>query len=365
MRSTRRDCLKGLLVSGLSFSQAAEQGQPADTEVFRSGEDQYHTFRIPALLRTRKGTLLAFCEGRRGSSSDTGDIDLLLKRSDDQGKTWSATQIVSDMGADTIGNPCPVQEKKTGRIFLPLTMNRGSVSEKQMIERQVPDKRRVFICHSDNDGRSWSEPVEITKDVSRPEWTWYATGPGNGIQTRSGRLIIPCDHIVEGSKAFHSHVIYSDDRGQSWHLGGVAEEKTNECQIAELRDGTLMLNMRSYHGKNRRAVSLSKDGGLNWSPLYLDDQLIEPVCQASLIAHQGILYFLNPASDKREKMTIRSSMDDGKTWNAGKILFAGPSAYSSLAAMGRNQLGCLYECGDQRAYDKIVFSRFSTEWINK
>lgn len=360
---TRRNYLKsclGCFTAGINAKDTA----PAVTEVFRSGEQQYHTFRIPALLMTKKGTLLAFCEGRRGSSSDTGDIDLLLKRSHDQGKTWSATQVVSDMGSDTIGNPCPVQDRKSGRIFLPLTMNRGSVSEKQMIERQVPDRRRVFICHSDDDGASWSELVEITDAVSRPDWTWYATGPGNGIQTRSGRLLIPCDHIVEGSKAFHSHVIYSDDQGKTWKLGGRAEEKTNECQIVELRDGSLMLNMRSYHGRNRRAVSRSNDGGLTWGPLQLDEQLIEPVCQASLIAHRGILYFLNPASIKRERMTIRSSKDEGKTWSHGHVLHAGPAAYSSLTVMKGNQLGCLYECGETNPYKRIVFSRFSTSWVN-
>lgn len=362
LHRTRRDCIKGLL-AGVTIAHAAEH--PINVvEVFRSGEENYNTFRIPALLMTKKGTLLAFCEGRRGSSSDTGNIDLLLKRSHDQGKTWSATQVVSDMGDDTIGNPCPVQERKTGRIYLPLTMNRGSVSEKQMIERQVPDRRRVFICHSDDDGASWSEPIEITSSVSRPDWTWYATGPGNGIQTRSGRLVIPCDHIVEGSKAFHSHVIFSDNRGKTWQIGGRAEAKTNECQVVELRDGSLMLNMRSYHGKNQRAVSLSQDGGITWGPLTLDSRLIEPVCQASLIAYKGTLYFLNPASTRREKMTIRSSRDEGKTWSTGHVLHQGPSAYSSLAALKGNRLGCLYECGEKGPYERIVFSQISTSWVN-
>jgi len=126
--------------------------------------------------------------------------------------------------------------------------------------------------------------VNITTDVKQPDWTWYATGPGNGIQLRSGRLVIPCDHNLAGDDSRHSHIIYSDDGGATWHIGGIAEAQTNESAVVELKDGSLLLNMRSYHGKNRRAVQRSIDWGASWAPLRLDDALIEPVCQASMIA---------------------------------------------------------------------------------
>jgi sialidase-1 len=359
---TRRQVLR-VLVGGGAAAHAAEKSPVAKVDVFRAGEDGYHTFRIPALLETRRKTLLAFCEGRRGSRSDSGDIDVVMKRSGDGGRTWSALQLVSDMGPNTVGNPCPVQDRKTGRILLPLTFNPGNVTERQMIDRAVVARRTAWLSASGDDGRSWARPAEITASVMKPEWTWYATGPGVGIEMRNGRLVIPCDHAVEGSRDFYSHVFFSDDHGRTWRLGGSTEAGTNECQVVELRDGTLLLNMRSYYGNNRRATARSRDGGMTWSAVEWDEALIEPVCQASLIADRGVLYFSNPASTKRERMTVRASADDGRTWNAGRVLHEGPAAYSSLAPVGVRDLGCLYECGEKDAYERIVFARFSRAWV--
>jgi sialidase-1 len=339
-------------------------------DVFRSGEGGYHTYRIPALITTRKGTLLAFCEGRRNAGSDSGDIDLLLKRSFDQGKTWTKMQVVADFGGDTIGNPAPVVEQKTGTILLLLTRNPGNVVEKQIIDSSVEAARTVWIARSADDGATWTPPEEITASVKRPDWTWYATGPGNGIQLRSGRLLIPCDHIQKGSKERHSHVIYSDNRGKSWNAGGIADDKTNESAVAELRDGSLLLNMRSYHGRNRREIAHSGDGGLTWSKSEPDLALIEPVCQASLICavrvgkkSDGRLLFSNPADTRRVRMTVRLSPDDGKTWPVAKVLHPGPAAYSSLAVLRDGTVGILYERGDKSAYERITFARFPLAWL--
>ncbi len=337
---------------------AATAAGPEAVEVFRAGDNGYNNFRIPALLATKKGTLLAFAEAR-GARSDSGNIDLVLKRSSDHGKTWSALQVVADSGGDTIGNPCPVQDRKTGRIFLPLTFNPGNVTEAQMIGRQVEARRTVYLTWSDDDGRTWAPLREITEAVRKPHWTWYATGPGVGIQTRSGRLVIPCDHYAEGTAGSISHVFFSDDHGVTWQLGGDAPEGTNESQVVELRDGSLLLNMRSYRGKNRRGISRSADGGKTWGAVAWDETLIEPVCQASLIGVGGALYFSNPASsEKREKLTVRVSRDEGRTWSAVRVLHEGPSAYSCLAALKGKQLGCLYECGEAGPYERIAFARF-------
>src|SRR5882724_1241891 len=216
-----------LILAGLIFSSAVWPGSLTQVEVFRSGEGGYHTYRIPALMTTKKGTLLAFCEGRRNSGSDSGDIDLLLKRSFDRGKTWTKTHVLADFGGDTIGNPAPVVDQKSGAIVLLLTRNPGNIVEKQIVDSSVEAARTVWITRSRDDGASWTPPEEITASVKRPDWTWYATGPGNGIQLRSGRLVIPCDHNSAGGVRF-SHVIYSDDRGATWKIGGIAEEKTNE-----------------------------------------------------------------------------------------------------------------------------------------
>lgn len=352
-KPTRRHCLASLLAAP-ALSAAPEPS--VKVTVFQAGDDGYHTFRIPALLATKKGTLLAFAEGRKGSRGDSGDIDVVVKRSTDQGRTWSGIELVADRGDDTIGNPCPVQDTKTGRIFLPLTCNPGNITERQMIDRTVPDRRTVLLTYSDDDGLTWTFLTEITSFTRKPEWTWYATGPGVGIQTRTGRLVIPCDHAVEGKTATLSHVIYSDDHGKTWHIGGSSEPGTNECQVVELRDGTLMLNMRNYHRQNRRAVALSHDGGETWEPMTHDPALVEPVCQASLIARDNDLFFSNPASTRRERLTVRGSRDQGKTWSAGQVVHEGPAAYSCLAPLKRDRIGCLYECGEVSAYERIVFT---------
>jgi sialidase-1 len=180
------------------------------------------------------------------------------------------------------------------------------------------------------------------------------------------RLVVPCDHTEAGTKVNRSHVIFSDDGGRTWHRSAALGEKTNECQVVERGDGTLLLNMRSYHGKNRRAVATSKDGGRSWSPVTLDKALIEPVCQASLVRDpaRGRLLFSNPASTRREKLTVRLSSDDGRTWPVARCLHEGPAAYSCLAVLPDGAVGCLYERGTRSAYEKITFARFGLDWLS-
>src|SRR5258707_11085825 len=160
---SKRALFLALLVAGLNAAT------PPHTDVFRAGEGGYFSYRIPALIVSPKGTLLAFCEGRRNSASDTGDIDVLLRRSFDGGKTWAPVQKIADMEEDTVGNPTPVVERKTGAILLLLTSNPGRVTERQT----GPRDRTVGITRTSDDGASWSAPVEITAQVKKPEWTWY------------------------------------------------------------------------------------------------------------------------------------------------------------------------------------------------
>lgn len=357
---------------------AADSNESVETDVFRSGEGNYHTYRIPSVIATTKGTLLAFCEGRVKDKSDSGNIDLLLRRSTDGGQTWSPPQVVWDDAGNTCGNPCPVVDRETGAIWLLLTWNDGKMPEKSMKPGFGEDSRLVFVSHSDDDGQTWSKPQNITRDVKREEWSWYATGPGNGIQLEKGeckgRLVIACDHKIPAEKdaLSYSHVIYSDDHGKSWQLGGGPEhDKCNECEVVELADGKLLLNMRSHDRSVRmRQVSHSDDGGATWSKAMPDETLIEPICQASMRRYRwptrdeaGVLLFSNPADNRiRQRLTIRASTDDGKSWRASKLLCEGSSAYSCLCVLPDGSIGCLYERDN---YGRIVFARFPFDWVLK
>ncbi len=369
MITSLRCILAAALASfGLLLPSTAWAQQP----VWQSGRDGYHTYRIPALAVTGRGTVLAFCEGRKGGSGDAGDIDLLLKRSADGGATWSPQQVLWDDGANTCGNPCVVVDGDTGVVWLLCTWNRGDDREQQIIDQTSKDTRRVFVLQSGDDGATWSRPAEITADVKRPDWTWYATGPGSGIQLRAGaakgRLVIPCDHIEAGSSDYYSHVVYSDDHGKSWRLGGRAPKpQVNECQVAELADGRLLLNMRNYDpAQRRRQVATSRDGGLTWQGQRFEPALVDPICQAALeylpatASGAGVLLFTNPAdAERRVRLTLRASFDEGMTWPRETVLHAGPSAYSDLAVLPNGQVACLYEAGERGAYEAIAFQRLT------
>lgn len=361
--------------------EAVSSHKLQQTDLFTSGTNGYHTYRIPALIVTRKGTLLAFCEGRKKSRSDSGDIDLLLKRSEDAGKTWSRQQVVWDDSGNTCGNPCPVVDQQTGSIWLLMTWNRGDDRESAIKKNTSKDTRRVWVSRSDDDGDTWSKPLEITDTAKRPEWRWYATGPGVGIQLRKGpwkgRLVIPCDHslvLPDDPDGYNSHVIISDDHGKTWRIGGVIRPKVNECQVVELADGTLMINMRNYdRSRTTRAVATSTNGGITFSKVTHDPVLVEPICQASFLRYtlrpdhdRNRLLFSNPAHPERgnrRDMTVRMSYDEGRTWPVSKVLYPGPSAYSCLTVLPDADIACLYEAGDKNPYEKIVFARFTPDWL--
>jgi len=301
---------------------------PSFTDVFTSGTDGYHTYRIPAIVVTANGTVLAFCEGRKNSRNDTGKIDLLLKRSTDGGKTWSKQQIIRSDGDNVCGNPAPVVDQMTGVVWLLMTWNLGTDGEREINNGTSKDTRRVFVTHSTDDGVTWTKPQEITASVKKPDWRWYATGPVNGIQLTRGahkdRLVIPCNHTElnsTGQPVSRAHVIYSDDHGKMWQLAGIEDELTNESTVVERADGSLLHNMRSYHKKNRRAVAISNDGG--------------------------------------------ETYDEGATWPVSQVIHSGPSAYSCLAVLPDKLIMCLFECGEKGAYERISLARMPLDWLEK
>jgi sialidase-1 len=374
--------LSRLLLSSLAaLSLAAAYAAVDHTVVYRSETEGYHTFRIPAIIQAPNGDLLAFAEGRKHSRSDTGDIDLLLKRSSDGGKTWGPLQLLWDDAGNTCGNPCPVVDEKTGTIFLLSTHNLGADKEHAISEGSSQAGRTVWILESRDNGATWSRPLNITKTTKQPNWDWYATGPGIGIQIQhgphAGRLVIPSDHDFreDGKSIRASHAIFSDDHGKTWELGGVIKPAMNECQVVELFDnqGTLLMDMRSYRGLAQRAQSRSSDGGSTWTEPVNVPALVEPICQASILRWEnaggnkpGWLLFSNPAHPKkREMLTVRASDDNGATWSRSLVLRTGSNGYSCLIALSDTQAGCLYELSDKRPYEQIVFARFEASDLKK
>lgn len=336
-------------------------------DLFSEATDGYHTYRIPAMVTTPAGTVLAFCEGRVHGRGDAGEIHILLKRSCDHGRTWGPAQVVVAESGMTCGNPSPVIDRTTGRIWLLLCKNDGDKGETVICRGQA--ERTVWITSSMDDGETWTEPREITSDVKKSNWTWYATGPGHGVQLTGGRLVVPCDHIVgrdfdRHTDPYHSHVIVSDDAGASWRIGGIVDAGTNECMVVELEDGTLYLNARDYSGAKRRAVARSTDAGNGFGALSWDEALIEPICQASIVRYpSGPVLFANPASTRRERLTVRASFDSCRTWSSGLVLHEGPAGYSDLTVAADGTVLCMYERGTEDPYERLTLARLELQDI--
>jgi len=351
--------------------QSAAIPDPQQTDLFVGGEGGYHSYRIPALIATPKGTLLAIVEGRKDSSSDHGHNELLMRRSLDGGDTWTPMQLVKSDGDNALNNPTLVVDRDTGTVWLVFVWtSTRKFKNNDEVAKATGRVSDMWVMHSNDEGATWSGPVNITKSVNRPGWRRIVPGPGVGIQLPSGRLVIPCNHEI--GPVATDHIIYSDDHGKSWHLGGSTDDKTDEDQVVGLADGTLMMNIRNYREKGHRGTSLSEDQGKTWSPVVSDPTLIEPVCQASLIRYtlsppfrKNRLLFSNPATqDKRIKMTVRLSYDEGKTWPVARLLNAGPSGYSCLTVLHDMRIGCLYERGDRSSIDKVTFARFTLDWLS-
>jgi len=364
--------LTALILAG-AFSAAGERPAVLEQSLWKSGHGGlYKGYRIPSLIVSAKGTLLAFIEGRN-EGHDSGDIGTVLRRSTDNGRTWGPEIVVWDDGLNTCGNPCPVVDEASGRIWLFMTWNHGQDREPAIIRGVSRFRRLPFLCYSDDDGMTWSKPVDLSETCREASWGWYATGPGIGIQLKKGkyrgRLVIPADHsyddpegkIAGGPFGFGSHALISDDRGKTWRMSRPIRPGCNECQVAELPDGKLVMNMRSYNGTFCRAVSYSGDGGETWSPIEHAYQLVESICQAGLLDYgeyrgRRLYLFSNPAVPvRRTHLTVRFSADGCRTWYAAKLIWPGQSSYSCLARLPDGRIGLLFETWENDDPETIRF----------
>lgn len=360
---------------------AADDGLRELQAPFVGGRDGHAVYRIPSLVVSNRGTLLAFAEARRGIG-DQSQNKLVLRRSSDGGRTWAPVQVVADDRRDSLNNPTAIVLSDGGRVLLmyqryPAGTNEGSVQEGVTGSRVC----QTFLTASADDGHTWSRPRDVTAMVKRPTGaTSTACGPGVAIQLRRGkhvgRILVPFNQGPP--RNCQVYAAYSDDRGESWRYGAVApaggDGRGNEVQMVELSDGRVLLNSRGSSGKRFRKVATSNDGGESWSQLRDDPRLPEPQCQASLIGADGlapagatgakrVILFSNPGvTVGRTHGTVRLSEDDGATWLASRQIVPGDFAYSCLAVLPDQTIGCLYETDH---YRRIAFVAFTLDWLRR
>lgn len=398
--------LLGLLLTSAATAQAAGPFLEK-TDLFTAGEDGYALYRIPGIIVTRKGTALAYCEARKDARGDWGPIDIVLRRSTDGGKTWLPRQVIVEVNGDLPVNPVAAAQNldkpgdNTANNPVAFADSNGSVHLLYCLEYA-----RCYHIRSDDEGLTWSAPVDITATFEkfRPDYDWkvIATGPAHGIQLRTGRLIVPVWlSLGTGGHAHRPSVtatVYSDDHGATWQRGAIAIPDTpewvypNETCIVETLVGTVMINARTESKTHRRLINLSRDGGESWAKPRFDPALLEPICMASIVrysmrpaADKNRLLFANPhnlerldgkavegKSRDRRNLSIKLSHDEGKTWKFNRTLEAGYGAYSDLAVLPSGDALCLYERGTDDAlelkksthYTHLTVARFNLEWVS-
>ncbi len=363
-------------------------------------DDHYAQYRIPGIVVTKDGVVLAYCEARK-SGNDWATIDILLRRSVDGGKTFSPAKVIGHIAGEIHRSPVAIERKQATRDDVtynnPVAIadRNGSVHFLFCIEYM-----RVFHMRSDDDGATFSQPAEITNAFepmkSKYPWRVVATGPGHGIQLQNGRLLAAVWYALgTGGNGHHPSVngtVYSDDDGATWHCGDIAVPSTpafpdpNETAAVQLADGRVMLNVRTEAKENRRTVVVSPDGATDWSEPRLQADLVDPICFGSLIrlssqksGGRNVLLFANPdnldradgkdtRSKDRRNLTVHLSFDEGRSWPVKRSIEPGSSGYSDLSVLPDGTVLCLYETGAGAGSfpnRKLVLARFNVEWLTE
>jgi len=344
--------------------------RPTHSDVFVSGTDGYRAYRIPALEQAADGTLLAFAEARRHNLGDPGtpdnEIDLVMKRSADGGRTWSAMSVVEAAGPlRSAGNPAPILDRRTGRIWLHYIrcVPGGSSSRARPGTLDVMN----LVRWSGDAGRSWSDPADVTaacRDMNDGSWRSTVAGPGGAIQDRRGRLVVPAWRSAPGRGVF---AVFSEDDGATWSRGGIVpgSDGGNEDQIVELADGRLMLDFRQTDGPTR-FVAYSGDGGVSWSAPR-PGRTVTRVCCAverwtlrSAGSDADRIVWTGPRGLERTDLVARVSRDEGESFGEERLIAAGPAAYSDLALLGDGALGVLWE---RAQYGYITYTRLDRDFL--
>lgn len=357
-------------------------GQRIGVAVRTAGDSGSKAYRIPGLVTTSAGTLIAVYDVRWNGFGDLpGDIDVGMSRSTDGGRSWEDMRIVMDMGDDPafrhdgVGDPAVLVDRVNGHVWIAATWSHGNRAWLGSGPGLTPEETgQLVLTRSEDDGVTWSDPINITSEVKQPSWAYLLQGPGRGITTADGTLVFAAQFQAppEQGRTPHSTILFSRDRGETWTLGSPAKTNTTEAQVVELAEGELMLNMRDNRG-GARSVATTGDLGSTWAEHPTSRRALpEPVCMASLIHADrdagkdlgGWLLFSNPAVETppRRRMTIKASPDHGATWPARHevLVDEGPSAgYSCLTMIDEATVGLFFE--GSRAH--LTFLRVPLEEI--
>jgi sialidase-1 len=315
------------------------------TQVFVPGEEPGRGYRIPAMVVLPGDVLLAFAESRIDAMSDLLDINIVMKRSLDGGRTWSPIQIIEDRGSQTVHSPAPVYDHDTHKVWLPFCVDYGT----------------LYITESADAGITWSEPRNLTDELRLSAGAFCHNGPGNGIQISTGRLVIP-------TTLGEARVLFSDNHGESWNMGEPIGNGS-EPQVFERVDGELCANLRNERGASR-IVACSQDGGQTWEQWRYDQNLPDAGTQASIMRfssqkdqHSNRILFSNPGAPYRGELTIRMSYDEGQTWPVSKLVYQGAAGYSQLAVLSDHTILDLFETGKNDLRESITLARVDLDWL--
>lgn len=352
----------------LRFSIEGTKGERRKAvSVRKAGDDGAKAYRIPGIVTTCDGTLVAVYDVRYESSADLqGNIKVGVSRSNDRGLTWEPMRLALNLDGhgglpaaqNGTGDPCILYDSRNNRLWIAALWCHGMPGKRAWTasgQGLSPDETgQLLLVSSEDGGMTWSEPVNITPMVKDESWHLLLQGPGRGITMSDGTLVFPAQ-FIDSERIPNATVVYSVDAGRTWAIGNPARRKTTESQVAEYPEGTLMLNMRDDRGGSR-AVSVSRDMGATWSEHPSSrSALREPVCMASLIAVRAgdnitgkdLLLFSNPDSSvERKDITIKLSLDGGLTWPAAHqvVLDEGYGwGYSCLTMIDESTVGILYE----------------------
>ena len=359
---------------------AEEKGYFSQQDIFVSGCDNTANYRIPALLTTPTGVVIAVCDARKDRPGDLpNNVDCVMKRSLDNGKTWNDVQVIADYpGTQGACNPILFYDKQTRALWVGYTYaNEGVGWSKggKNNPKYGDDTLHIYLHQSKDDGLTWSKPIDVTKQIKPAKLIACWIGPGIGIQLRSGRLVFGFI-TMNTDRRMDSWVAYSDDNGQTWKSSR-AGTGVEENQFVELNDGRLMAIMRvDPPQRGKRVIAYSNDGGQTWQEQFESDVLIDPRCQASIFRYSStkdgdandIILYSNPANaEKRVNLTVRASFDEGETWPVAKTINSNYSAYSCLTKLADGKIGLLYERNtynkDNEKKHTLTFARFNLDWL--